>query len=81
MYLAVAIGILGQAVALAQVILVPYAAAFAVAVAAFVRLYEEPTLRSQFGEQYETYRRSVPRWRPRRHPWDARTPPRRLGMM
>jgi protein-S-isoprenylcysteine O-methyltransferase Ste14 len=81
MYLAVAIGILGQAVALAQVILVPYAAAFAVAVAAFVRLYEEPTLRSQFGEQYETYRRSVPRWWPRRQPWDARTPPRRLGMM
>ena len=36
MYLAVAI-IVGQALALAQLILLPYAAAFVVAVAAFVR--------------------------------------------
>jgi protein-S-isoprenylcysteine O-methyltransferase Ste14 len=32
---------------------------------AFVRLYEEPTLRRLFGEQYEVYCRSVPRWLPR----------------
>ena len=24
----------------------------------------------RFGEQYETYRRAVPAWRPRRHPWE-----------
>jgi protein-S-isoprenylcysteine O-methyltransferase Ste14 len=70
MYLAVAAIILGQALALAQPILLPYAAAFAAAVAAFVRWYEEPTLRRTFGEQYERYCREVPAWRPRRTPWD-----------
>ena len=28
----------------------------------FVRLYEEPTLRRLFGEQYEAYCQTVPRW-------------------
>jgi protein-S-isoprenylcysteine O-methyltransferase Ste14 len=31
----------------------------------FVVVYEEPTLRSQFGESYERYRREVPRWVPK----------------
>ena len=69
MYLAVAAIIVGQALVLGQPILLLYSAAFAVAVAAFVRWYEEPTLRRQFGEQYETYRRAVPAWWPRRKPW------------
>jgi protein-S-isoprenylcysteine O-methyltransferase Ste14 len=73
MYLAVAATIIGQALALGQLVLLAYAAAFAVAVAAFVRFYEEPTLRRQFGEQYEAYRRAVPAWLPRRRPWDARS--------
>ena len=70
MYLAVGAIILGQALALGQAILLPYAAAFAAAVAAFVHWYEEPTLRRQFGDQYEAYRQAVPGWWPRRHPWD-----------
>jgi protein-S-isoprenylcysteine O-methyltransferase Ste14 len=69
MYLAVAATIVGQALALGQLILLPYAAAFAVAVVAFVHRYEEPTLRRRFGEQYEAYRRAVPAWWPRREPW------------
>jgi protein-S-isoprenylcysteine O-methyltransferase Ste14 len=71
MYLAVGAIILGQALALGQPILLPYAAAYAVAVVFFVYWYEEPTLRRQFGEQYETYRRAVPGWWPRRDPWSA----------
>jgi protein-S-isoprenylcysteine O-methyltransferase Ste14 len=71
MYLAVAATIVGQALALGRPILLLYAAAFAVAVAAFVHWYEEPTLRRQFGEQYEAYRTAVPAWWPRREPWDA----------
>ena len=39
------------------------------AVALFVRLYEEPHLRKVFGADYETYCRNVPRWLPRLHPW------------
>jgi protein-S-isoprenylcysteine O-methyltransferase Ste14 len=71
MYLAVGATIVGQALLLGQSILVLYAVAFAVAVAAFVHWYEEPTLREQFGEQYEAYRRAVPAWWPRREPWVA----------
>ena len=40
-----------------------------VAVALFVPLYEEPTLRKMFGADYETYCRNVPRWIPRIRPW------------
>ena len=71
MYLAVASTIAGQALALGQPILFLYTAAFAAAVAAFVHWYEEPTLRRQFGQQYEAYRRAVPAWWPRRQPWEA----------
>jgi protein-S-isoprenylcysteine O-methyltransferase Ste14 len=70
MYLAVAATIVGQALVLGRPILLVYAAAFVVVVAAFVRWYEEPTLRRQFGEQYEAYRRAVPGWWPRREPWE-----------
>jgi protein-S-isoprenylcysteine O-methyltransferase Ste14 len=31
----------------------------------FVMFYEEPTLRRQFGESYDEYRRRVPRWIPK----------------
>jgi protein-S-isoprenylcysteine O-methyltransferase Ste14 len=71
MYLAVAATIVGQALTLAQPVLLVYAALFGATVYAFVRLYEEPTLRLQFGEQYEEYRRAVPGWWPRRRPWRA----------
>jgi protein-S-isoprenylcysteine O-methyltransferase Ste14 len=70
MYLAVAATIIGQALVLGQLALLLYAAAVCVAVATFVRWYEEPTLVRQFGAQYEVYRHAVPAWWPRRHPWD-----------
>ena len=37
----------------------------------FVRLYEEPSLARRFGEEYARFRRHVPRWWPRLHPWDG----------
>ena len=46
-----------------------YAALVALAFIAFVRGYEEPTLLQAFGEEYEEYRRAVPGWWPRLHPW------------
>lgn len=35
----------------------------------FVLLYEEPTLRKKFGQDYEEYCRNVGRWLPRVSPW------------
>src|SRR5215475_4883626 len=37
--------------------------------AAGVRFYEEPTLARKFGAEYQAYRRAVPAWIPRLHPW------------
>jgi protein-S-isoprenylcysteine O-methyltransferase Ste14 len=69
MYLAVLLAIIGQAMVLGQGSLVLYALVVAVAFGLFVRLYEEPVLRSRFGAEYEAYRRAVPRWWPRLTPW------------
>ena len=69
MYLAVGAAIVGQALILGRPGLLLYALAFGVAVAAFVQLYEEPTLTRQFGAEYDSYRRAVPAWWPRRRPW------------
>jgi protein-S-isoprenylcysteine O-methyltransferase Ste14 len=69
MYLAVEAAILGQALLLFRPVLLAYAAVIGAAFWAFVRWYEEPTLARRYGAQYETYRRAVPAWRPRVHPW------------
>jgi protein-S-isoprenylcysteine O-methyltransferase Ste14 len=53
-------------------ILIATVAAVALAVHLFVVFYEEPTLRGKFGEDYETYCRSVRRWWPRLRPWILR---------
>jgi protein-S-isoprenylcysteine O-methyltransferase Ste14 len=71
MYLAVGATIVGQALFFAEPALLAYAALFGAIVFGFVRLYEEPTLSEQFGEGYEAYRRAVPGWLPRLHPWDG----------
>jgi protein-S-isoprenylcysteine O-methyltransferase Ste14 len=69
MYLAVVGCIAGEALLLGQSVLLGYAAAVWLTVAAFVRWYEEPALARQFGAQYEAYRNGVPAWRPRTRPW------------
>jgi protein-S-isoprenylcysteine O-methyltransferase Ste14 len=69
MYVAVVGAVVGQAFLLGRVVLLAYAGVLAVVFALFVRLYEEPTLRRQFGDEYESYRRAVPAWRPRLRPW------------
>jgi protein-S-isoprenylcysteine O-methyltransferase Ste14 len=70
MYLAVVAAIVGQALVLGQPALLLYAGAVGATTSAFVHWYEEPTLARQFGAQYEAYRRAVPAWWPRRHPWE-----------
>lgn len=66
MYLAVASTILGQGLLLGRPVLLAYALVFGATVFAFVRGYEEPTLRETYGEEYERYRAAVPGWWPRR---------------
>src|SRR6202030_2569916 len=65
MYIGVFGVILGEAALFRAVVLLKYAAFCFAAVYLFVIFYEEPTLRRQFGESYEEYRRSVPRWIPK----------------
>ena len=69
MYVAVIACILGQAVILGSLALLGYALVVWLAMAAFVRWYEEPVLQARFGSHYEEYRGAVPGWIPRTRPW------------
>ncbi len=69
MYVAVVATIVGQALVLGQPVLLLYGAAVGAAMGAFVRWYEEPVLRRQFGAGYDAYRQAVPGWWPRLRPW------------
>jgi protein-S-isoprenylcysteine O-methyltransferase Ste14 len=74
MYLSVVTVIVGQAFVLGQLGLLVYALAVGLAMAAFVRLYEEPTLRGRYGAEYDEYRRQVRGWWPRlQNPYRNRT--------
>jgi protein-S-isoprenylcysteine O-methyltransferase Ste14 len=74
MYLSVVTVIVGQAFVLRQLGLLVYALAVGLAMAAFVRLYEEPTLRGRYGAEYDEYRRQVRGWWPRlQNPYRNRT--------
>jgi protein-S-isoprenylcysteine O-methyltransferase Ste14 len=71
MYVAVVAVIAGQALIFGRPGLWIYAAAAWLTMAAFVRVYEEPTLQARFGADYDVYRRSVPAWLPHGTPWRA----------
>ena len=64
-YVAVMALIVGQAILFASWGIVLYGAIIAAAFDTFVRLYEEPTLRAAYGEQYAAYCAATPRWIPR----------------
>jgi protein-S-isoprenylcysteine O-methyltransferase Ste14 len=72
MYVGVVVAIVGQALWFGSVELLVYAAIAWAVVFLFVLLYEEPTLKKQFGAEYEAYRAQVPRWLPRLRPWRGR---------
>jgi protein-S-isoprenylcysteine O-methyltransferase Ste14 len=72
MYVAVVACVVGQAGLFGRPVLLVYGAGLLALFVAFVRLYEEPTLRRQFGAEYDSYRRVVPGWVPRARP--ARLP-------
>ena len=74
MYLAVLSTIIGEALLFHSLLLVSYALLVGVVVHLFVVFFEEPSLRRRFGESYEAYLRTVPRWLPR---FSAQTVPDR----
>jgi protein-S-isoprenylcysteine O-methyltransferase Ste14 len=63
--------LLGEAALLGSPPIATWFGVFVAANALWMPLVEEPGLRRRFGEDYERYRRAVPRWIPRRTPFQA----------
>jgi protein-S-isoprenylcysteine O-methyltransferase Ste14 len=66
MYVAIILVLVGEALLFRSSTLLGYAALLWLVFHIFVTLYEEPHLETTFGDSYTEYRRSVPRWVPRR---------------
>jgi protein-S-isoprenylcysteine O-methyltransferase Ste14 len=64
MYLGAALALAGAALFYQSTALAGYAGLFIILTHLFVLLYEEPTLRRAFGDDYEAYCRKVGRWCP-----------------
>jgi protein-S-isoprenylcysteine O-methyltransferase Ste14 len=71
MYVAVVAVILGQSMILGNLELVLYAGLVWLVSHLFVVVYEEPTLRRTFGDEYAEFCANVPRWIPRLRPWEG----------
>jgi protein-S-isoprenylcysteine O-methyltransferase Ste14 len=71
---AVAFVLLGEALALGSTAILIEFGVFALINATFIPLAEERDLVRRFGDEYEEYRRAVPRWIPRRTPWTPGEP-------
>ena len=69
MYVAVLLLTFGQGLLFGNVRLLEYGIAVWLAFFLFVLLYEEPTLHSKFGDEYQVFCANVPRWIPRLRPW------------
>jgi protein-S-isoprenylcysteine O-methyltransferase Ste14 len=69
MYLSVTLIVLGEVLLTQSRGLFIYWLVWFAAANIFVRGYEEPTLRRQFGPAYDQYTAGVPRWLPRLRPW------------
>ena len=73
MYVGVTLAVLGEALFFGSRALLWEALFVVLGFHGFVLAYEEPTLKGQFGAEYETYRANVPRWLPRLTPWRGPT--------
>ena len=71
----VALVMLGEAAIFGSLPLLAWAALFLAGNAVWFPRVEEPALARRFGEPYRTYARNVPRWIPRRRPWEPPTRP------
>ena len=64
MYIGVGVFFAGTAMFYRSMLVLAYVLVFFVASHAFIVLYEEPTLRDTFGDEYAMYCQRVQRWRP-----------------
>jgi protein-S-isoprenylcysteine O-methyltransferase Ste14 len=71
--------LLGEAVLAASLPLLGWFAAFVVVNVLYIPLAEEPGLAKRFSDEYQTYKRNVPRWIPRLRPWEAHRPDGEAG--
>jgi len=69
MYVAVTSLIFGQGLLFGSVGILEYGLVVWLGFHIFVLVYEEPTLRAEFGDDYETFCANVRRWWPRLKPW------------
>jgi protein-S-isoprenylcysteine O-methyltransferase Ste14 len=65
MYLGATLAVAGAALFYKSIPLLGYAGLFGLITHVIVVLYEEPTLRRTFGNDYEAYRARVGRWWPK----------------
>ena len=63
--------LLGEVALFRSLPLLIWLAAFVAVNALYLPLVEEKGLSRRFGEEYQRYKANVPRWLPRRRPWDA----------
>jgi len=64
----------GEAVLFGSLSIAVWAAFFATVNHVWFVLGEEPGLERRFGDEYRDFKRSVPRWIPRRTPWRPQNP-------
>jgi protein-S-isoprenylcysteine O-methyltransferase Ste14 len=69
MYIAVVSLVLGQGLMFGDIRIVVYGLCVWLAMHLFVMVYEEPTLRKSFGDEYAEFCAHVPRWIPRLTAW------------
>ncbi len=61
--------LVGEAIVFRSLNIGIWAACFFIINTVYFILSEEPGLKKRFGEEYEEYKRNVPRWIPRWKPW------------
>lgn len=61
--------LIGEAIAFSSLNILIWAACFFIMNTIYFIFSEEPGLKKRFGKEYEEYKRNVPRWIPRRHPY------------
>lgn len=71
MVISVFIVLLGESILCGSIPLLLWAGFFIASAVIFVYLFEEKDLRKRFGDAYKQYEKQVPRWIPRRKPWDG----------